>query len=262
MGRFIPTGVGNTLAAWATFSTTAVHPHGRGEHRSPRTVMPSMFGSSPRAWGTPNSRAQSFASTAVHPHGRGEHPSDDPAVPLAAGSSPRAWGTRNEGRFLESEPRFIPTGVGNTAHSQSRTPPRPVHPHGRGEHIRRTPITLKSTGSSPRAWGTHLDERCRRRPGRFIPTGVGNTASAASPIDSPAVHPHGRGEHAVHFPNHQTVFRFIPTGVGNTIDDATELRVFAGSSPRAWGTHDQIATHRAARRFIPTGVGNTLPPSP
>ena len=71
---------------------------------------------------------------------------------------------------------------------------------------------------------------------RFIPTHVGNTATAVRGARLPAVHPHARGEHAAR------VTRPVPPG---------------GSSPRTWGTRHVEGARLAADRFIPTHVGNT-----
>ena len=219
----------------------------------------SYFGSSPRAWGTPgrgqrHSRLERFIPTGVgnttprnthrrpspvHPHGRGEHFCACDWVSPSSGSSPRAWGTRTRRRGSPAPRRFIPTGVGNTRCCRPRICPRSVHPHGRGEHIDGRARVRGAGGSSPRAWGTpellvvFVGQR------RFIPTGVGNTATSAPAPSTTAVHPHGRGEHDA---------------------DQGALEHFAGSSPRAWGT-PILRSHTMDRvRFIPTGVGNTQMP--
>ena len=111
--RFIPTRVGNTIHLRSYRYQFPVHPHARGEH-SPWTVTsPNRSGSSPRAWGTPESGcwlwiAGRFIPTRVgntlylimdrhyipvHPHARGEHVAALPPNTAASGSSPRAWGT-------------------------------------------------------------------------------------------------------------------------------------------------------------------------
>ena len=93
--------------------------------------------------------------------------------------------------------RFIPTGVGNTPGSTWESDASTVHPHGRGEHLIYT-VSIPSTfGSSPRAWGTRpwCCRACCRH--RFIPTGVGNTPAGPARGRWRAVHPHGRGEHAM-----------------------------------------------------------------
>ncbi len=173
---------------------------------------------------------------AVHPHGRGEHPGVQLVYRCIVGSSPRAWRTQLESAHRISYTRFIPTGVGNTS---ARTVPAcrtAVHPHGRGEHIRRRRCSIDSHGSSPRAWGTRLIPSCQCRASRFIPTGVGNTRTGEDLRKKDAVHPHGRGEHTT----------TPPCG-----------RYSSGSSPRAWGTPLFKSRGKHATRFIPTGVGNT-----
>ena len=74
-------------------------------------------------------------------------------------------------------------------------------------------------GSSPRLWGTLMEELSQWIIGRFIPTLVGNTALAPITIGSPAVHPHACGEHT---------FKIIK-----------DMFVF-GSSPRLWGTQPPV----------------------
>ena len=134
LGRFIPTGVGNTTGVESDIATFAVHPHGCGEHSEFFIRQSLDTGSSPRVWGT--LRAQPaikadlrFIPTgvgntdwknpiatglAVHPHGCGEHNLIEGSVLSAAGSSPRVWGTRVGACHLHGFHRFIPTGVGNT----------------------------------------------------------------------------------------------------------------------------------------------------
>jgi len=295
--RFIPTGVGNTRARIASAPRRAVHPHGRGEHGALGSEYGAQHGSSPRAWGTlvranPQRDSQRFIPTgvgntgsiglafdrdSVHPHGRGEHSTILAATQTGVGSSPRAWGTRCSWRSRRGRSRFIPTGVGNTWRWGSCRGRRPVHPHGRGEHRLRMGRAMTLAGSSPRAWGTLCCHWHRKNAMRFIPTGVGNTRTAARPRGSTPVHPHGRGEHRSWLPfsystagssprawgtpirrsRHMTLRRFIPTGVGNTRPGVGLLMLASGSSPRAWGTHVLVLPALAVVRFIPTGVGNT-----
>ena len=96
------------------------------------------------------------------------------------------------------------------------------------------------SGSSPRAWGTRTVKNLKALPTRFIPTGVGNTLFRPDQNKHPAVHPHGRGEHA-----------WGGRGSGKS----------HGSSPRAWGTRKLKVKIDGQERFIPTGVGNTRPRS-
>ena len=50
--RFIPTGVGNIVAAPRRYQTHTVHPHGCGEHVKFVQWEDRDLGSSPRVWGT------------------------------------------------------------------------------------------------------------------------------------------------------------------------------------------------------------------
>ncbi len=91
--RFIPTPVGNTISSPRTPPARAVHPHACGEHVSKKTKRSTIFGSSPRLWGTQHDRrrrgsgyrfiptpvgntravAASGERIPVHPHACGEH---------------------------------------------------------------------------------------------------------------------------------------------------------------------------------------------
>ena len=172
--RFIPTGVGNTLRRRCPRSPCSVHPHGCGEHPMSRSRPRSMFGSSPRVWGTHDSIDGNYANTrfiptgvgntslrasiasmwTVHPHGCGEHPSTWKTSTSPRGSSPRVWGTLWFMVGPKESWRFIPTGVGNTDFYDLRGVMAPVHPHGCGEHSRRMGPARRPGGSSPRVWGT------------------------------------------------------------------------------------------------------------
>ena len=92
--RFIPTGVGNTGSACLMRYLPTVHPHGRGEHQLIVSGADRIYGSSPRAWGTPRPGPACPGCRTVHPHGRGEHVSLRFDNAWESGSSPRAWGTR------------------------------------------------------------------------------------------------------------------------------------------------------------------------
>ena len=172
----------------------SVHPHGCGEHTKTGPPLSASSGSSPRVWGTsqgrdirqthagssprvwgtfiskPSARAKSrFIPTGVgnialkdqavnkypvHPHGCGEHNNCSPPRMPSAGSSPRVWGTCHPAPGARGPSRFIPTGVGNIWHSSRYRRPRPVHPHGCGEHDLVTGPLDAGLGSSPRVWGT------------------------------------------------------------------------------------------------------------
>ena len=172
--RFIPTPVGNTAGHGQCPLRWPVHPHARGEHATVSPALPASAGSSPRPWGTRcprtgrvsrprfiptpvgNTTQHALCSRwmAVHPHARGEHAMRlDPPI-LTIGSSPRPWGTLRRAELVERIRRFIPTPVGNTRCQRSGWPGKPVHPHARGEHSLDLARAIRSTGSSPRPWGT------------------------------------------------------------------------------------------------------------
>ena len=233
----------------------------------------------------------------VHPRVRGEHTPCNGFVDSVCGSSPRARGTRIVDGFPLAFVRFIPACAGNTLFVQLHGNSPSVHPRVRGEHTRRLVQWSNSTGSSPRARGTHRPVNDRRLAGRFIPACAGNTRSRAAFAILFAVHPRVRGEHAVmstlttaFFGSSprargtrliETVqfqaFRFIPACAGNTWWTHPCLRrpsvhprvrgehatggVSAvprrGSSPRARGTRVQVRGERGEIRFIPACAGNT-----
>ncbi len=221
------------------------------------TSADSQFsGSSPRVWGTRRSSTAPaggprFIPTgvgntpdlieidfqvSVHPHGCGEHHLVMEPLGVKFGSSPRVWGTLDAVHLLDSQMRFIPTGVGNTMVEIEPFCQAAVHPHGCGEHSLASFAAAKPAGSSPRVWGTPLTPGRTESIVRFIPTGVGNTFFRFPLHPNAPVHPHGCGEH-----------KLGPVGPA----------CYHGSSPRVWGTliHGQETTRRC--RFIPTGVGNT-----
>jgi len=171
--RFTPTGVGTILCALSANFLTPVHPHGRGDNRSAASMIRSVNGSPPRAWGqcwhehpyaddvrfTPTSVGtilnRRWCSTlrTVHPHGRGDNPRREQANFESDGSPPRAWGQFSLVADSVEYLRFTPTGVGTMYGPALPCPARAVHPHGRGdnhcEHDQRRALN----GSPPRAWG-------------------------------------------------------------------------------------------------------------
>ena len=151
------------------------------------------------------------------------------------GSSPRTWGTGSlfRGAFLAS--RFIPTHVGNSLACLACLACLPVHPHARGEQFHGSGDGCRSSGSSPRTWGTDLHFDWDDYYTRFIPTHVGNSCPAGLMAVQLAVHPHARGEQ---------------------VSDIAVDGLTGGSSPRTWGTVRCGSTQVPVHRFIPTHVGN------
>ena len=76
LSRFIPTGVGNTIAKrLLSVKLYGSSPRAWGTHeRYPIANIIAICGSSPRAWGTlVGMQFANFRLRSVHPHGRGEH---------------------------------------------------------------------------------------------------------------------------------------------------------------------------------------------
>ena len=155
---------------------------------------------------------------------------------LACGSSPRAWGTLRRNRRSSRTRRFIPTCMGNSPVSRSSRAALAVHPHVHGELPSAVCEQKYSTGSSPRAWGTHHRDRARAHGRRFIPTCMGNSLTRGGVFVRCPVHPRVCGE---------LLYVYI-----------SESIVF-GSSPRMWGTHRLGKYMNYLVRFIPAYVGNS-----
>ena len=172
----------------------------------------------------------------VHPRGRGEHGLTEAYVKLTAGSSPRTRGTLDDAIAEADRLRFIPADAGNTGSTTWNDPARPVHPRGRGEHTTFNVLGGSLGGSSPRTRGTRAHPRHRPRQHRFIPADAGNTHPIAGAVRFTAVHPRGRGEHAV---------------------PPLLSAIYSGSSPRTRGTRPACRDRPPKRRFIPADAGNT-----
>ena len=233
----------------------AVHPHGCGEHEESEKQNRVEFGSSPRVWGTSAaattgagsvrfiptgvgnmlSHKHRLALWPVHPHGCGEHMTFKEWMKKEGGSSPRVWGTFNLHPVCRYLRRFIPTGVGNISKCSIIEKAISVHPHGCGEHSKAILPLYLCLGSSPRVWGTSNSEYHEQLPNRFIPTGVGNIASAYGARHGKSVHPHGCGEHSdVQIRKGYTSVH--PHGCGEHLYCSTQRGKQNGSSPRVWGT--------------------------
>ena len=214
----------------------------------------------------------------VHPHVCGEHELKDGEIKTGDGSSPRLWGTRNFRSLARHCQRFIPTSVGNTPSSMTKSIAPSVHPHVCGEHSPTGKTKRHCNGSSPRLWGTHNYGVLGGYNHRFIPTSVGNTLKCSLCPISCSVHPHvcvehkstgcriitSRGSSPRLWGTHYRLnsfckfVRFIPTSVGNTMASFICASSSAGSSPRLWGTRQLCSIRADNNRFIPTSVGNTL----
>ena len=181
-------------------------------------------GSPPRAWGRRCRSPGPGAAPTVHPHGRG-----DGCIPH---------------RKLDRIGRFTPTGVGTAIAPTAPGAPATVHPHGRGDgarlivpadsHGRFTPTGVGTAqrrgrrwftwlGSPPRAWG----RRCRN-------------ASASRPGQ---VHPHGRGDGAIHILGTASTSDLHPHGRGDGANNPPITRHTHGSPPRAWGRRLQLSSN-------------------
>ena len=198
--RFIPARAGNTVASMSTASWRSVHPRSRGEHGSRHRCVTHKIGSSPLARGTrlilhirpqqtrfiparagnTDPEQREAATRPVHPRSRGEHSWARSSAVRVVGSSPLARGTRRRAGVHPRSRRFIPARAGNTGRPRPGSPPPPVHPRSRGEHVLMGRQRRGHLGSSPLARGTRAREPVEARHLRFIPARAGNTAWPAS----------------------------------------------------------------------------------
>ncbi len=273
--RIIPTLVGNGEEDDPDVARGADHPHARGERDLPKRGTGSLYGSSPRSWGTEvgvdgEGQCRRIIPTLVgngrpyraapcqrpdHPHARGERPDAAIINSAADGSSPRSWGTALPAALGGARCRIIPTLVGNGSCPErpwlgcwiiptlvgngpwrpTRASIRADHPHARGERRAESSAASVSLGSSPRSWGTGRSHDPRRPQLRIIPTLVGNGPGSRSARRSSSDHPHARGERG---------------------SPRLSFKGWLGSSPRSWGTDRQRPRPGREARIIPTLVGN------
>ena len=196
-GRFIPTAVGNAAAGWLDRKKFTVHPHGCGERTHAAVGGVSPAGSSPRLWGTHKPRIRGNTQERFIPTAVGNAKTRPARRPASSGSSPRLWGTRFPLRPGNGPSRFIPTAVGNAITIFPFAIFHAVHPHGCGERLPPSNLSLLAPGSSPRLWGTlePIEDTAHSR--RFIPTAVGNALPDSAIWISASVHPHGCGERGI-----------------------------------------------------------------
>ena len=174
-----------------------VHPHPRGEHRSPPCDLRSSCGSPPHAWGSRIFQRIVFEvvrftptrvgithdflipvnSISVHPHTRGDHLLKISLTRSNDGSPPHAWGSLDAWQTASQISRFTPTRVGITVLGCKDHATVAVHPHTRGDHYLNNISIWVFDGSPPHAWGSLLFSDLLNHRNRFTPTRVGITAS-------------------------------------------------------------------------------------
>ncbi len=115
-----------------------------------------------------------------------------------------------------------------------------VHPHGCGERISSAEYMTPICGSSPRVWGTLINQIAIYPAPRFIPTGVGNATQNWLQELPLSVHPHGCGE--------RSPFPF-------------DEKSTCGSSPRVWGTRGKFVAKCNESTVHPHGCGERGPTS-
>ena len=229
---------------------SSVHPHGRGDNRTPCQGLRALRGSPPRAWGQRRTRRPPGSGRPVHPHGRGDNLSTHRTKHEHASSPPRAWGQFSRRLPRQCWIRFTPTGVGTISRSR----------------MRRAAVV----GSPPRAWGQLRLVEDVLAVCRFTPTGVGTMVVTYIVARLIAVHPHGRGDNwrvvfLYVFPigspprawgqlhgddPKQPAVRFTPTGVG-TMQPVFSTRSSASVHPHGRGDNVRKVSERIARRGSP-----------
>ncbi len=104
----------------------------------------------------------------------------------------------------------------------------------RGDGQTSRAATRRNRGSPPRAWGRQRTTPPDDAPRRFTPTCVGTALNSALFSNTPAVHPHVRGD-------------------GDAVERVHDQG--RGSPPRAWGRRGRDELPGPVRRFTPTCVG-------
>ena len=256
----IPACAGNTAPEAKASRASRDHPRVRGEHGLIACPALAVFGSSPRARGTPIPYIRLLAATGIipacagntprdcrpnrppwdHPRVRGEHNWPLQLRYAPKGSSPRARGTLDSVEFVARRDRIIPACAGNTP--AEFVPPDVAwdHPRVRGEHMANVNNLFRNSGSSPRARGTLRPMRRAWQWVGIIPACAGNTRAAYMEFASSRDHPRVRGEH------------------DGSEWGGTPLK---GSSPRARGTRSHRPPRAARGGIIPACAGNTLRPA-
>ena len=156
--------MGNTAPGPGQRSLCGNHPHVRGEYAQNSLHAIRKGGSPPPAWGIQSRVSGSAPEARIPSHMRGEYRCCSHAARPFLGSPPHAWGIQSGLIGMKHVTGHTPTCVGNTTmpYSVSRFLPG-SSPHAWGmlftvscfsALFRNTP-----TGSPPRAWGIHPQDR-------------------------------------------------------------------------------------------------------
>ena len=236
--RFTPTCVGKTTPTVGYCTWMPVHPHVRGEDSVSSPALSRLSRFTPTCVGKTDRPANLPPMPSVHPHVRGEDLTESRSCSCRFGSPPRAWGRRRvAGRGSWLLP-VHPHVRGEDRRKAACIAVDTVHPHVRGEDETNGSIGLPASGSPPRAWGRRQHPPDVGCPGRFTPTCVGKTPSAATPPITAGSPPRAWGRRGL----------------------ASRGPAGSGSPPRAWGDTCVQAVASPASRFTPTRVGKTQPP--
>ena len=254
--RISPACAGNTACRCATSTQTADQPRVRGEHWPGLAFTGALFGSAPRARGTPLVSGDVYVSCRIspacagntgglgassscgsdQPRVRGEHGLQFGELRLIHGSAPRARGTRLLGPTGDLQVRISPACAGNTPYRCTRHAGLADQPRVRGEHLASPTIARLQDGSAPRARGTRLPLDVGDVLQRISPACAGNTRCPPLRQRNRADQPRVRGEHPPR---------------------PAEPESRTGSAPRARGTQDDKHPAYRLPRISPACAGNT-----
>ena len=157
-------------------------------------------------------------------------------VPSECGSSPLTRGARADDAELCLGLGIIPAHAGSTAAATHRQASSRDHPRSRGEHLGRSPSSVRNKGSSPLTRGARRRRRRRRNIPRIIPAHAGSTVPPQHPRRMTWDHPRSRGEH-------YAIFR--------------TCHAAGGSSPLTRGALNDPVGNTMASRIIPAHAGST-----
>ncbi len=130
--------------------------------------------------------------------------------------------------------------MGTTAQSHRHPLHRTVHPHARGDNLRR-PHVFDDDRVHPHARGDNMKWSLKRRDGYGSPPRAWGQLVSQAYLQGPRpVHPHARGDNSI---------------------PAAAVAAMAGSPPRAWGQLLSFFLELLGNRFTPTRVGTTEQPS-